>query len=176
MGYIRIQHRPGLTLGALMLSLCGFLHAAPEIAVIPFDKAKDLMTAVGKLKLTTAQLENSLHYCAQKFPHLKESAHHAQLSWQKENQTIVSQTALVNSTVIESVRQYASPFIAEKMALEMDHVVSQSVQHLTTEFTMKSRKEQHYLCNRLILSTAAGERDLQTQNPDETHRLMTFKQ
>jgi hypothetical protein len=58
----------------------------------------------------------------------------------------------------------------------MDALVTKSVQQLSNEFAARPVKEQHYLCNRLILSIATGERDLRLQDPEETKRLMDFKQ
>lgn len=148
---------------------------ATETTALPFNTANSLMLAVGKEKLATAQLENTLNHCSTKFPHLQQSANNARRNWQKRNQTVLQQTALVNKAVIESVKQHASPFIAEEMALKMDNVIKQTTKQQISEFRAKSRKQQHYLCNRLILSVTAGEQDLQQQNPDETARLMTFK-
>jgi hypothetical protein len=151
-------------------------YAAPAHQPIAFSTANELMAAVGKIKLTTAQLENSLAYCPAKFPHLSDSAKNASTEWHKDNQAVLEQTALVNRLVIASVRQHASAFIAEKMALDMDALISKSVQQLSSEFAARPVKEQHYLCNRLILSIATGERNLLQQDPAETQRLMDFKQ
>ena len=158
-----------------MLLAGGVCLAAPASPPLAFATANELMAAVGKVKLTTAQLENSLEYCPARFPHLRESAQHARSQWQRDNQAVLEQTTRVSNAVLESVRQNASPFVAEKMALDVDALVSQSVQQLSTEFAAKPAKEQHYLCNRLILSIATGERDLRVQDPEETQRLMNFK-
>ena len=162
-------------LSGLIVLISGPSLAAPASQPIAFDTANELMAAVGKVKLATAQLENSLTYCPTRFPHLLESAEHARTQWYAGNQVILDQTARVNTAVLESVKHNASSFTAEKMALEMDALVTQSVQQLSTQFAAKPVKEQHYLCNRLILSIATGERDLRIQDPDETQRLMNFK-
>jgi hypothetical protein len=162
-------------LSGLILLTNGPSLAAPASQAIAFDTANELMAAVGKVKLTTAQLENTLTYCPTRFPHLLESAEHARTQWHTGNQAVLDQTARVNTAVLESVKHNASAFTAEKMALEMDALVTQSVQQLSTQFAAKPMKEQHYLCNRLILSIATGERDLRIQDPVETQRLMNFK-
>jgi hypothetical protein len=161
---------------SLILAGIAPVCAAPVHQDIAFSTANELMAAVGKIKLTTAQLENSLTYCPAKFPHLSESAKNASTAWHKDNQAVLEQTELVNRIVIASVKQHASAFIAEKMALDMDALVSKSVQQLGDEFAARPVKEQHYLCNRLILSIATGKRNLLQQDPDETQRLMDFKQ
>ena len=163
-------------LSGLILLMSGpCLAASAASQVIAFDTANELMAAVGRVKLATAQLENTLSYCPARFPHLLESARHARVQWQAGNQAVLDQTARVNSAVLESVKLNASPFVAEKMALEMDALVTHSVHELSTQFAAKPVKEQHYLCNRMILSIATGERDLRIQDPDETRRLMNFK-
>jgi len=161
---------------SLILAAITPVYAAPTQQAIAFSTANELMAAVGKIKLTTAQLENSLAYCPAKFPHLSESAKNASTEWHKDNQAVLEQAALVNRIVIASVKQHASAFIAEKMALDMDNLVTKSVQQLSNEFAARPVKEQHYLCNRLILSITTGERDLLQQDPAETRRLMDFKQ
>jgi hypothetical protein len=175
MGYNIKSYPSRALLSGLILLTSGPCLAAPATQAIAFDTANALMAAVGKVKLTTAQVESSLAYCPARFPHLLESAEHARSQWHEDNQTVLDQTARVNTAVLESVKQNASAFIAEKMALEMDALVAHSVQQLNTEFAAKPAKEQHYLCNRLILSIATGERDLRVQDPDETQRLMDFK-
>ena len=173
----RTIHRTGLqVLTCLLLFIPGPLPAATASHSFTFDTANELMAAVGKLQLTTARLRQSLAYCPATFPHLQESARNAGLEWQKRNEAILSQAILITNAVISSVKHNASAFVAEKMALEMESVVAQSVQQSSNEFTAKSRKEQHYLCNRLILSIAAGERDLQQLHPAATQRVMGFKQ
>lgn len=176
MSYQHFQAIRWVLFSGLILVGVAPVSAAPTHQAIAFSTANELMAAVGKIKLSTAQLENSLAYCPAKFPHLSDSAKNASSEWHKDNQAVLEQTALVNRLVIASVRQHASPFIAEKMALDMDVLVTKSVQQLNDEFAAKPVKEQHYLCNRLILSIATGERDLLQQDPAETQRLMDFKQ
>ena len=176
MGYnIKPPACRALLSGLLLLNSGPCLAASTASGAIAFDTANELMAAVGKVKLATAQLENTLTYCPARFPHLQESANHARAQWRAGNQAVLDQSARVNNAVLESVKHNASAFTAEKMALEMDALVTHSVQQLSTQFAAKPVKEQHYLCNRLILSIATGERDLRIQDPDETRRLMNFK-
>ena len=142
---------------------------------IPYQTASSLLSAASKIRLSTDKLMTNLQFCGETFSHLQEGTVKARQQWLARNQAVLEHTAQVNRHIINNIRQSASPFAAEKMALDMDVLVSTDVNTFMQEFRDKGRKEQHYLCNRLILSIPDGDHDLATQTSTETKQLLDFK-
>jgi hypothetical protein len=158
-----------------VLALAPTVFAQSEPHTIPYQTASDLLSAASKIRLSTDKLVTNLQYCGEKFPHLQDGAIKARQQWYTRNQAVLAQATQISTHIIENIRQSASPFTAEKMALDMDSLVSTDVNAFMLEFKEKGRKEQHYLCNRLILSIPDGDHDLVTQNSTETKLLLEFK-
>ncbi len=116
-----------------------------------------------------------LGYCANKFKHLSQSAHTASHDWQQKHAKIVLKAKDINRYVAKIIETHESSFAAEKFQLKIDSQVYDSAQKFKNEMIDKSRKQQHYLCNRLILSTAMGEWDLVNTIPEHYQRVNQFK-
>lgn len=142
---------------------------------IPYQTANSLLSAASKIRLSTDKLISNLQFCGETFSHLQEGADKARQQWLARNQAVLTHAAQVSSHIIDHIRQSASPFTAEKMALDMDVLVRTDVNAFMQAFRDKGRKEQHYLCNRLILSIPDGDHDLATQNSTEAKLLLEFK-
>ncbi len=116
-----------------------------------------------------------LNYCAIKFKHLAKSAHSAAQDWQLKHAVIINKANSINHYVASTIEIRDSSFAAEKFRLKIDAQVYDGAQKFKNEMASKSRKQQHYLCNRLILSTAIGEWDLVKVIPQHVQRVLQFK-
>ena len=153
---------------------CTAALTAASQPLIDFDKSSTLLTAASKIRVTNEKVLGNLQFCQESFPHLLESAEHARQVWHTRNEAILQHATSVSKYVINNIKQDSSAFVAEKMVLDMDLSVSQEVEQFLHNFRNKGRKEQHYLCNRLILSISDGEHDLERQNSTETRQLLDF--
>ena len=125
------------------------------------------------LKLKTSN--TLLDYCAIKFKHLNHSANTASQDWQNKHAEIITKANNINRYVAKTIETHDSSFAAEKFNLQIDLQIYDGAQKLKTELTSKNRKRQHYLCNRLILSTAMGDGDLAKVIPEHFQRVNEFK-
>ncbi len=167
-----------------MLIVCFLLPLIPvstqagqtaENGLAGYAQAQANLHAVGKLRLQAQRIQRTLNLCADRYQHLRESASEALHQWQLTNQPILDKTSRVSETVLQNVRQLNSPFAAEKLALEIDTLISSQVTTFEQDFSQKPRKQQHYLCNRLILSISTGEHDLANTTPAATRLIMEYK-
>lgn len=116
-----------------------------------------------------------LNYCALKFKHLAKSAHSAGQDWQLKHAEVINKANAINRYIASTIEIRDSRFAAEKFQLKIDAQVYDGAQKFKSEITGKNRKQQHYLCNRLILSTALGEWDLIKMIPQHVQRVLQFK-
>jgi len=116
-----------------------------------------------------------LNYCATKFSHLSQSAKSASHDWQQKHARFINKANAINQYVASQIAVYDSSFAAEKFQLKIDAQVYDNTQKIKLEITNKNRKQQHYLCNRLILSTAMGEWDMNKQIPQHVQRVLQFE-
>lgn len=158
-----------------LLALNSPLFASTATSVMDYQTARAVMQAIGKIQFQAHQLDNLLSYCGKEFSHLAESAGRAGRRWHKTNNPVIQHAVDTESLVLDSVKQSNSLFAAEKLALELDHLVSSKAKAFRQDFQNRTRKQQHYLCNRFILSVTAGERDLSNEIPEATHLIMEYK-
>jgi hypothetical protein len=77
--------------------------------------------------------------------------------------------------VSHSIQDQQSDFSATKFTLDVETLIHNSVTSFRSELANKSRKDRHYLCNRMILSISAGEWDLTQKAPDAVGIISRFK-
>lgn len=159
------------------LHLCGLLllPLQGQSSELEYSVARALNQAVAKILLeqqTTVQL---LGDCATFYPHLASSADHTLLDWRKRNLEIIGKTNAVKSMLNKSIKEKSNPFEAEKYALTTERIIQDSVAEFKNKLKAYPTKQRHYLCNRLILSTASGERDIATKQVNACKLISDLK-
>jgi len=149
------------------------------------DEAKDLTLGYLQTKVivgSSAQIllkhkttVTLLNYCATKFTHLSQSAISASHDWQQKHAPYIIKAKAITQYVANSIERHDSSFAAEKFQLKIDAQVYDNTQKIKLEMTNKNRKQQHYVCNRLILSTAIGEWDMNKKIPQHVQRVLQFE-
>ncbi len=142
---------------------------------LSYQETQIIVAASAQVLLKQNTTRTLLEFCANKFKHLSESAHKASQNWQKQHTEVVNNAITINRSIARTIETYDSIFAAEKFTLKIDSQIYDSTQKIKAEITNKSRKQQHYLCNRLILSTAMGEWDLLKLIPEHVRRVNKFK-
>jgi hypothetical protein len=143
--------------------------------VVDYQTANTLLVAASKIQLSQKKLLANLQLCGETFAHLAEGANKARTQWMGRNHVVLDKATQVSTFITANLRDVASPFTAEKMAMEMSALVEQDTRAFVEQFKSRTRKHQHYLCNRLILSIPDGEQDLDKENPAETRALLDFQ-
>jgi len=162
-------------IGLILLAWSIGCHADTTTKPISYPTANSLLIAVSKIRLSKTRLLGNLQYCGETFPHLRQIADKAQQQWLVRNQPVLAEARRVSTTIFDNVKQTSSAYNAEKMVLDIDALVSRDTELFMQQFKDRRRKEQHYLCNRLILSIPEGDHDLVKQNPSESTQLREFK-
>ncbi|VAW99586.1 hypothetical protein MNBD_GAMMA21-1649 [hydrothermal vent metagenome] len=173
----KLQH--GITIVLLILGVSASISTAseePAKAVMPgYQTSQIIIGSSAQVLLKQNTSITLLNYCALKFKHLAKSAHSAAQNWQLEHAEIINKANAINRYVASTIEIRDSSFAAEKFQLKIDAQVYDGAQKFKSELTSKNRKQQHYLCNRLILSTALGEWDLIKVIPQHVQRVLQFK-
>ena len=168
-----------ILLATAMLLLVSRATGEPQETVSgPILDYQDTQLIIGSAAQVLLKQNTSntlLGYCANKFKHLSQSAHTASNDWQQKHAKVISKAKAINRYVGKIIETHDSTFAAEKFQLKIDSQVYDSTQKFKDEMAIKSRKQQHYLCNRLILSTAMGEWDLVNTIPEHFQRVNEFK-
>lgn len=157
------------------LQLAPTLNATQTDDVLSHEQARTLMHAVGQVYLREQMTFNLLADCAGEYKHLTESAERAKKSWLHKNSATVKKSTQIQDYVSQSIQAQQSNFGAVKFTLDIETLIHNSVTSFRSELANKSRKDRHYLCNRLILSISAGEWDLTRQVPDAISIISKFK-
>lgn len=149
--------------------------AQPETEPVPYEMANTLWLAVSKVQTSHAKVLHNLDYCGIQFSHLHDVTAKSRSTWLEQNTAVLAQAERVRRYLINDMRVHASAFAAEKMTMDIDARINKDVEDFMHTFKNTGRKDQHYLCNRLILSIPDGEHDLNVQNASETKALKDFK-
>ncbi len=147
----------------------------PKEPMLGYQDTQIIVGSAAQVLLKQNTSSMLLDYCATKFKHLYHSAHSASQKWQEKHAAIISKANDINRYVANSIETHGSSFEAEKFYLKIDLQVHDSALKFKTEFASKNRKQQHYLCNRLILSTEIGDGDLAKMIPEHYQRVNEFK-
>jgi len=136
--------------------------------------ARKLAPAVARVSLQHKSTLALLSYCSQHYNQLKTSASHAVSTWVRNNQKILSKAEAIRLRLLDDISHKQTPLDAEQFALAIDTAVQRSVQQCRQALAAYPKKQQHYLCNRLILSVTAGEWDVQVKQHDAYSILENF--
>ncbi len=161
-----------LTLVASLTVTTGNVTGAERISL---QESQIIVASSAQVLLKQNTTTTLLNYCATTFKHLSKSAQKSATGWQMKHAQIVNKADKINRYVASTIEKYDSIFAAEKFYLKIDSQVYDSTQIFKAEIANKSRKQQHYFCNRLILSTAMGEWDLVNVIPEHVQRVKSFK-
>jgi len=156
----------------LCLTFTSQLDASPAV---DHEQAQSVMNAVGQIYLREQMTYTLLLDCADEFKHLGESAEHAKQTWQTPNNPIVDKSKRIQDIVAKSIQEQHTDFGAVKFTLDIETLIHNSVTSFRSELSSKTRKQRHYVCNRLILSITAGEWDLSQKVPDAVAVISDFK-
>jgi len=176
-----ISHQRLLLMGIatlLLPSACLEAYSEPDThnnVILSYQDTQIIVGSAAQVLLKQNTLTTLLNHCATKFKHLHDSAHTASQDWQKKHATIITKAIDINRYISKTIETHDSSFAAEKFYLKIDSQVYDSTQQFKVDLENKSRKQQHYLCNRLILSTAMGDRDLVKVIPEHYQRVNKFK-
>lgn len=159
------------TASLLCLTFTSQLEASPAV---DHEQAQSAMNAVGQIYLREQLTYSLLLDCSGEFRHLAESADLARQAWQIPNTPIVEKSKRIQDTVANSIQQQQTEFGAVKFTLDIETLIHNSVTSFRSELSSKTRKQRHYVCNRLILSITAGEWDLSQKVPDAVAVISDF--
>ena len=159
---------------SLLITLPG--QASTEERLLNHEQAQSAMQAVGQIYLREQITFTLLADCSNEFKHLAESADLAKTSWRKTNTAIVEKSKRIQQLVAHSIQKQQSDFGAVKFTLDIEALIHNGVSHFRSELAGKSRKQRHYVCNRLILSITAGEWDLNKQVTDAATTITEFQE
>ena len=168
-----------MKLSAFIITLLLFTlpaQADNEERLLNHEQAQSAMQAVGQIYLREQITFTLLTDCASEFKHLTESADHAKTSWLNTNATAIEKAKRIQEIVAHSIQIQQSDFGAVKFTLDIETLVHNGVTLFRSELTNKSRKQRHYICNRLILSISAGEWDLHNQVSEAVSTINEFQE
>ncbi|MGD8783370.1 MAG: hypothetical protein PVG75_02990 [Thioalkalispiraceae bacterium] len=152
------------------------VYANQPATPISHDQAQVLMHAVGQVYLREQLTYSLLADCAGEYKHLSDSASRAKLTWQATNNPTVLKSRHIQELVSQSIQAQRSDYDAVKFTLDVEALINRSVADFRTSLASKSRKQRHYLCNRLILSISAGKWDLQQRIPQAVTTISDFEE
>jgi len=163
-----------ISVTSLLLSqaLTSDLYASPSVT---HEQAQSVMNAVGQIYLREQMTYTLLLDCAGEFKHLAESADRAKQNWQKSNMLIVEKSKRIQDIVAKSIQEQQTDFSAVKFTLDIETLIHNSVTSFRSELASKTRKQRHYVCNRLILSITAGEWGLNQKTPNAVATISEFQ-
>jgi len=141
---------------------------------LSYQTTQAIMASTAQVLKQQAQVK-LLDYCSTTFKHLSRSAHNAADDWNNKHRVLITKAKDIKQYIYTNLAQYGSPFVAERLDLKIDAQIHQHNQNVENILVRNSRKRQHYLCNRLILSIAAGEWDLSKQIPEHRQRVLRFE-
>jgi hypothetical protein len=145
----------------LLACLAGLLLCQTSIAVPISDaRARQLAPAVARVLLQRASTTALLQDCGQHYPHLQHAADRARSHWLHSNRQILQRADSLRERLLAGLKQEQSRFSAELFALNIDKVVRQTVLRFEHTLAAYPARQQHQLCNRLILSVRAGDWDI----------------
>ena len=143
--------------------------------LISYETAQVIMHASAQILMKHQAATRLLEHCAMTFKHLDKSAQHAAQDWKTKHGPIVTRAKKIKYYIYQNIAQHDHPFEAEKLDLKIDAQIIAHIENLKTNLASNKRKQQHYLCNRLILSISAGEWDIDRVIPEHRQRILTFK-
>lgn len=159
-----------------MLSSGSYAENTGTDEALSHEQAQRWMQAVGQIYLREQMTFQLLADCAGEFNHLSESADRARTNWQSTNNPSVKKANRIQDFVTHTIQSQQSDFEAVKFTLNIETLVHNSVSGFRSKLAEKSRKDRHYVCNRMILSISAGEWDLDQQIPEAISIVNTFKE
>lgn len=159
----------------LTFSWAGLVHSQAVTMNPNYEQAQRFMQAVAKILLREQLTHTLLDSCSASYAHLKSSAEQSRKKWHDMNRETLTRTKRVQKSVIQNIHETQSPQNAEKFSRDIDDLILNSVAGFKQELENKSRKDRHYVCNRLILSISAGDWDLSRQAPKAVKQITDFK-
>jgi len=160
---------------ALFFFITGMSIAFASTMQADYLQTQRLTTALGKVLLSHKSTQALLALCAQNFPHLSGSVDEAQQHLAQVNKPFVNKAHAIQQHLVHSIAEQQNKFDAEKFSLEVDMAVQNAVTQFRQTLANYPRQEQHYVCNRLVLSVRAGEWDIRVREPGAGQMILDFE-
>jgi hypothetical protein len=170
---------PGKVLYFLGLAmLVGPLYSAETTAAdtkLDYLQANHIMRSAAQLILKEHTTYRLLETCAERFPHLAQTANQTKNVWREHHRGITDKSQQIKQFVTHDLAIHNSAFAADNFALQIDQLIYDGVNTAIQELSQKTRKEQHYLCNRMILSVSTGDWNLSNRVKNDYEKVLNYK-
>jgi len=159
----------------LLLSLWMTYSTGLSADSMEYNQARLLNQITAKVILAQQTTLRLLDYCAAQYAHLADPASQAKQEWHSRNRLIINKTQAIRDLLFNMIKTQQNPFNAEKYALDMDKLVNVGITQFKNKLAGYPTRQRHYICNRFILSSAKGDRDIAVLQPEVFKQINDFK-